>query len=272
MGRYRVGCTGWGYDDWQGGFYPPGSPASEYLARYARVFDLVEVDSSFYRPPSVFLTRRWADQTPEGFLFSLKLPRDITHHDPGSSLESMVRSFLEAVHPLRDSGKLGPLVAQYPPSFRRDRPGSAERFDRLLALVPSEYRLAVELRHGSWWTEATLAALRARGAALVWSVVPGARAPFEATADFLYVRFVGDRALTRFDGIQRDGREEMLAMHAHLLQEGRSAREAFLLLNNHFMGFGPGTARLMQEMLGLPRADLGRAQREADQRTLAEFP
>ena len=236
------------------------------------MFDLVEVDSSFYQPPSLFLARRWTEQTPAGFLFALKVPRAITHDDPGPTIPIKVASFLSALKPIREAAKLGPVVAQYPPSFRRDRPGNLEKLTALLDSVPKEQPLAVELRHGSWWVPDTLDRLRARSAALVWSVVPGSRAPFELTSEFLYVRFVGDRALTRFNEIQRDGQEEMVAMHRHLLDQGRSAREVFLLLNNHFMGFGPGTARLMQELLGLPPADLSRAGRDEEQRTLREFP
>ncbi len=269
MGRYRVGCTGWGYDDWVGGFYPPGTPAGEYLARYARVFDLTEVDSSFYRAPGRSLCARWARTTPEGFLFALKVPREVTHAVGAPFAAGALAAFLEGLAPLREAGKLGPLVAQFPPSFRQDRHGG--RLAELLDAVPPEFALAVELRHASWWTPGTLSALEARGAALVWSVYPQVHPPYRLTAPFLYARCVGDRALTRFDAIQRDQGPAMEELRAHFEDEGRSARDVFVLLNNHFMGFGPGTAQRMQEVLGVPKADLARALRLRGQPGLEGF-
>jgi uncharacterized protein YecE (DUF72 family) len=265
MPRCWVGCSGWSYDDWRGPFYSADTAPGEYLSRYARVFDVAEVDSSFYRPPTPFLVRRWADQTPDGFRFTLKLPRDVTHRPTGDSPE-VLRRFLESLRPLADAGKLGPLVAQFPPSFHRE-PGR-ERLAQLLEAIPPSFQLAVELRHRSWWTEETIDQLTARGAALVWSVYPGVTIPPAVTGDFLYARFVGDRALDRFDRIQRDRRAEMEAMARRFREEGRSALEIYALVNNHFMGFGPGTAQILREVLGLPPVDLTAAQRAPGQAVL----
>ena len=267
--RYRVGCTGWGYDDWVGPFYPPGAQPAEYLGRYARVFDTVEVDSSFYRAPSAFLARRWASQTPDGFLFSVKVPQDVTHKAREPFNAGALATFLSGIEPLRTAQRLGPLVAQFPPSFRE--PSGSARLGEILDAIPRSYALAVELRHASWWGRETLARLEERHAALVWSVYPGVHPPHRTTAEFVYARFVGDRALTKFDRIQRDGRPLMEEMKRHFDDEGRSARDIFVLLNNHYMGFGPGTAQVMQEVLGVPKADLTAAGRAAGQQELERF-
>ena len=269
VSRYRVGCTGWGYDDWTGPFYPAGTPAAEYLARYARVFDLTEVDSSFYRAPSPFLARRWAAQTPPEFRFAMKVPQEVTHRAAEPFNSQGLRTFLQGIEPVRSAGKLGPLVAQFPPSFKRA--AGAARLTEIVEAIPREYRLAVELRHASWWEDETVRLLEGRGAALIWSVYPGVHPPYRATADFLYARFVGDRALTTFDRIQRDATPAMEEMKRRFEDEGRSARDVFVLLNNHFMGFGPGTAQRMQEVLGVPKADLTAAQRGPGQPTLSRF-
>ena len=269
MPRLRVGCTGWGYEDWVGPFYPPGTPAAEFLTRYARVFDLVEVDSSFYRTPSLFLTRRWAAQTPPGFLFSVKMPQTVTHKAQEPFAAEALQEFLRALEPIRSAEKLGPIVAQFPPSFRKGR-GFARLRD-ILDAVPASYRLAVELRHSSWWEAETLSMLRTRQASLIWSIYPGVQPPYEATSDFLYARCVGDRALTQFDRLQRDERPEMEQLKRHFEDLGLSSRDVFVLLNNHFMGFGPGTAQVMQEVLGVPRADLSRAARDPAVRDLSAF-
>jgi uncharacterized protein YecE (DUF72 family) len=265
VSRYWLGCSGWAYDDWVGPFYPSGTPPGEFLARYARVFRTVEVDSSFYRAPSPFLVRRWADQTPDGFRFALKVPRDVTHEITPTS-EAVLDGFLRSLEPLRRSGKLGPVVLQFPPSFRRDR--GAARLERLLELIPPPFALAVELRHRSWWVEATRTALSGRGAALVWSVVPETEPPAWVTGSFLYARFIGDRALTRFDRIQRDGRPAMEAMKARFDAEGRDTVAIYGYSNNHFMGFGPGTAAELARVLDEPAPDLSAAARSAGQQTL----
>jgi uncharacterized protein YecE (DUF72 family) len=267
--RYRVGCTGWSYEDWKGPFYPEAAPPGEYLERYARVFSLTEVDSSFYRPPTPFLIRRWASVTPDHFEFSLKLPRIFTHDPVSAGWSEELQRFLGSLEPLRTSGKLGPLVGQFPPSFRR--PTGEARLKRILDEIPRDYRLAIELRHDSWWTPETQALLAARPASLVWSVYPGVEPRYWVTADFLYSRFVGDRALTKFDHIQRDLRTEMERMKKHYETEGLSAQQIFALVNNHFMGYGPGTARILQEVLGAPLADLTLASRRPGVPPLTKF-
>jgi len=270
VGRYWIGCSGWAYADWVGPFYPPGTPPGDYLSRYARVFRTVEVDSSFYRPPGAFLVRRWDERTPEGFRFALKVPRDVTHVEETAATMELLQAFLASLEPLRSHGKLGPIILQFPASFRASR--GHDRLERLLAGVPRDYALAVELRHSSWWTPSTRTLLEDRHAALVWSVVPDARPPSWATGDFLYVRFIGDRALTRFDRIQRDGRPEIVAMRTLLESEGRPLDTVFAFSNNHFMGFGPATAALVAEMLGEPVPDLSAAGREPGQTRLGPGP
>ena len=266
VGRYWIGCSGWAYDDWVGPFYPAGTPPGEFLSCYARVFRTVEVDSSFYRPPGPFLVRRWAERTPDGFRFALKVPRDVTHEATPPAVHDVLDPFLSSLEPLRSRGKLGPVVLQFPPSFRAGT--GSTRLGRLLDAVPREYALAVELRHRSWWIEETRAALAARGAALVWSVVPETRPPPWVTGDFLYARFIGDRALTHFDRIQRDRRPEIEGMKALFEHEGRPVDSVFAFANNHFMGFGPGTAAVIADVLGEPALDLGAAGRLPGQRSL----
>ncbi|HTZ61206.1 MAG TPA: DUF72 domain-containing protein [Thermoplasmata archaeon] len=263
-----LGCSGWAYDDWVGPFYPTGTPAGEFLERYARVFRTVEVDSSFYRAPTPFLVRRWADRTPAGFRFALKVPRDVTHEPDEAAGAEVLRRFLASLAPLRDAGKLGPLVLQFPASFRA--PAGAPKLERWLGDVPVEYSLAVELRHDSWWVPSTRSALEARRAALVWSIVPGTEPPPWVTTDFVYARFVGDRALTRFDRIQRDRRADVERMRERFRNEARSVGAIYGYSNNHFMGFGPATVAVISESLGAPRPDLSAAARSPGQRTLGE--
>ncbi|HTW76628.1 MAG TPA: DUF72 domain-containing protein [Thermoplasmata archaeon] len=267
MGRYWLGCSGWAYDDWVGPFYPPGTPPGEFLERYARVFRTVEVDSSFYRAPGPFLVRRWVERTPADFRFALKVPRDVTHEEDERKGDEVLAGFLGSLSPLRAAGKLAAVVLQFPASFRA--PAGAGRLEHLLTSVPVEIPLAVELRHSSWWVPGTRRMLDERRAALVWSVVPGTEPPAWIPGPFVYARFVGDRALTKFDRLQRDRGDDLTRMRARFEDEARSADPVYAYANNHFMGYGPGTVAAIATALGEPAPDLGAAQRGAGQRTLA---
>ncbi|HLQ42010.1 MAG TPA: DUF72 domain-containing protein, partial [Thermoplasmata archaeon] len=114
--KLRVGCSGWGYDDWLGGFYPLDTPKSEYLKLYSSVFDCVEVDSSFYRNPGPAMTKGWYKSTPPGFLFAMKMPKRITHEKKLKGVAENLGWFYASAKELRE--KCGPLVAQLPPSIK----------------------------------------------------------------------------------------------------------------------------------------------------------
>jgi uncharacterized protein YecE (DUF72 family) len=175
--------------------------------------------------------------------------------------------FLASLAPMREDGKLGAVVLQFPASFRARE---SARLVTLLGAVPREIPLAVELRHGSWWTNETRALLSDRGAVLVWSVLPDIRPPPWVTGDFLYARFIGDRALTTFDRVQRDGRGDMEAMRQLFDKEGRASITVFAYSNNHFMGFGPGTVEVLADVLGEPHPVLDAATRLPGQSRLED--
>lgn len=266
----RLGCTGWGYDDWRGGFYPKGTPPSEYLERYARVFSFAEVDSSYYRLPSPEQTGRWDKATPKGFVFSAKLPGVITHDQKLRVDSRVIDGVLDAFQPLRKAGKLGPLVMQTPPSLRFDVDADALR--AFLGLWPRDWPLAVELRNRSWWRAETYAMLRDAGAVLVWSDSQYGRTPPESTVDDLaYVRVVGDREIEVFDRIQRDRTDDLRYWTFQLERQAKKAKIRYFVVNNHLMGFAPGTAAIASSMLGLETPDLGAAAREPGQRSLGGF-
>jgi uncharacterized protein YecE (DUF72 family) len=266
MSRYWIGCSTWTYADWVGPFYPAGTASRDFLELYARVFRTVEVDSTSYRVPAASAVRGWATRTPGPFRFALKVPRDVTHGKDDVKEAAVLASFLSSLDALREVQKLGPVVLQFPPSFRA--PSDAPKLERLLTEIPVEFHVAVELRHGSWWTPATRHLLEERDAALVWSVIPGTEPPAWVTGDFVYARFVGDRSLTRFDRIQRDRRSDIEKMRSRFEDEARSSRTVYAYATNHFTGFGPGTAVAIAEALGLPAPDLAAAGRAPGQQVL----
>ncbi len=146
--KLRVGCSGWGYDDWLGGFYPPDTPKSDYLKFYSSVFDCVEVDSSFYRNPGPAMTKGWYKSTPPAFLFAMKMPKRITHEKKLKGVAENLGWFYASAKELRE--KCGPLVAQLPPSIKFDSHWIVMQ-EFLRALEVDKYPHAIEFRHKSWF-------------------------------------------------------------------------------------------------------------------------
>lgn len=155
-----VGTSGWQYASWRGRFYPPGVPQRSWLAHYADRFACVEVNNTFYNLPSADTFRRWGEATPADFRFVLKLSRYLTHIRRLRDPEESVRLFLERAEPL--AAKTGALLLQLPPTMRSD----VTRLDAALAAFPRRWRIAVEFRHPSWYTEEVAACLREHDAAL----------------------------------------------------------------------------------------------------------
>lgn len=182
----RVGTSGWQYDHWRGVLYPPELPRGAWLARYAEVFDSVEVDATFYGLPRPESVAAWRRAVPRGFLFAPKLSRYATHMKRLKDPKATLARFREAVvGPLGPA--LGPILVQLPPHWRAD----PERLAAFLAAAPRRLRLAVEVRDPSWLCEPVYEVLRARSAALcLHDLIEGH--PRVVTAGFVYLRFHGD--------------------------------------------------------------------------------
>ena len=245
----RLGTQGWSYLDWQGVFYPPGSKQEDRLPFYAQVFDTVELDTTFYGAPKPTIARSWARHTPESFRFTAKVPRAITHeallHDAGGALAE----FALSLEPLGE--RLGPLLVQMPAEFQRD-PHTQRVLATFLAARPSHVRLAVEFRHDSWHAPETWDLLRGAGVAVAWTEWRELPRVTEITADFLYLRWLGDRRdIERYDRVQIDRTESFEAWQADLHSALGRVREVFGYFNNHWAGHSPSSANEMKRRLGL---------------------
>ncbi len=196
MGRVRIGTSGWVYRDWKGPFYPEALPAKRWLGFYASRFETTEINGSFYRLPSEAAVKGWADTAPEGFVFAWKASRYITHAKKLKDVGDSLALVFGRMDPL--GSHFGPVLFQLPPQLRRDD----ERLARFLDQLPPHRRCAVEFRDPSWYAPAVLDRLREHGAALCISDHAAAPSPWEATADFLYVRGHGPsgRYFGRYDG------------------------------------------------------------------------
>jgi uncharacterized protein YecE (DUF72 family) len=249
----RIGTQGWSYPDWIGSFFPPGSRQEHYLPFYASVFDTVELDTTFYHAPSASVVRSWARHTPEYFRFAAKLPQAITHAARLAAMAEKMQAFVRALEPLGE--RLGPLLVQMPAEFVRD-PGTVGVLDRFLAAAPAGVRIAVEFRHVSWQRPEIYDLLRARGASFAWTEWRELPRVTEVTADFLYLRWLGDRrAIERYDREQIDRTSEFEAWQRDLSRVMPEVKEIFGYFNNHWAGHSPASANEMKRRLGLAVVD-----------------
>jgi len=184
-GVVRIGTSGWHYPHWVGRFYPEHLRPGEMLAFYARTFDTVEINSSFYRLPTERAIAEWREAVPPHFLFAVKGSRFLTHMKKLKDPESSLGRFLPVVDGL--GPKLGPIVFQLPPRWHLD----VERLRRFLGALPRGRRFALELRDPTWHTEAVLELLRRHGVAFCAFDIAGVQSPTWVTADFVYVRLHG---------------------------------------------------------------------------------
>jgi uncharacterized protein YecE (DUF72 family) len=186
MKPVHIGCSGWNYQTWRGGeFYPKGLPASRWLEHYSRQFDTVEVNSTFYRLARPKAVARWLEQTPPGFVFALKASRYLTHIKRLANLDQGIQRYYGAIEPLVGTPKLGPIVWQLPPNFKRDE----ERLEGALSALP-EGRHCFEFRHESWFTDDVFTRLRDKDVALcLCDEGEGEKAvPWVPTASYGYLR------------------------------------------------------------------------------------
>ncbi len=242
--RVRIGTSGWDYDDWVGPFY---DYEKGMLSIYTRIFNTVEVNSSFYTLLNERFFEGLARASPPGFLFSVKMYRGVTHKKglnpklAGGELNA----FFKSIEPLRKHGKLGAVLVQLPPWRREEVPW----FEDFLAELPKGVRVAVEFRDPSWLASDVLGMLRRYEAALVAVDEPLLPPVVELTADFLYVRWHGrgERPWYYYHYSPSE-----LAPWAEKLKNLASEVELILgYFNNHFRGFAPHNALQMLMLLGI---------------------
>ncbi|HUK79592.1 MAG TPA: DUF72 domain-containing protein [Nitrososphaerales archaeon] len=249
--KLRVGCSGWSYKDWQGIFYPQGLAAKDYLGYYSKVFNCVEIDSSFYRIPNQFMVNQWRANTPQGFLFSPKLPKKITHENKLKNSESTLVYFYSVLSKLKD--RLGPIAIQLPPSIKVST--HLDVMKEFVSLLSPEFKHAIEFRHKSWFVPEVYALLKRNNIAMVWSLNQYVETPAEVTSDFIYLRMVGDREITEFTGIQKDRSSDMERWATAVKENSSKFESGYVFFNNHFAGFSPESANEFRRLLGLMELD-----------------
>ncbi len=251
-GAIRLGTQGWNYSAWVGPFYPEGTRPADYLTVYARAFETVEVDSTFYAVPPEKTVRGWAARVPEHFTFALKLPREITHERRLVECGDLVAAFADRVRLL--GGKLGPVLIQLGPDFGPAQRGALERF---LPLLPQDLRFAIEFRRQGWLGPALQELLRSFRVALALADGPFVSREHmialaaHPTADFGYVRWMGpDRRIEDYSRVVVDRQTELGMWAVGLAALAARVTRVHGYFNNHFQGHSPASARAMQALLG----------------------
>jgi uncharacterized protein YecE (DUF72 family) len=281
VSNLRIGTSGWNYPagrgTWNGIFYPAAPkgrrgkgearPKFDELAYYAGHFDTVEVNTTFYGQPKAAVAQTWADRTPAGFEFSLKLYRKLTHADipgvPRLDLET-IDEYRRGVEPLARAGKIGALLAQFPPSFKQNAE-SQGYLDALLQRFRG-YPIAVELRHRSWSDDfsSTLSLLNAHDAALTQIDEPKFKVSIRQNqlpniSGFYYMRLHGRNAEQWWKHDKSEDRYNYLYSADELKPFSDTADAArrlvkkfYLYFNNHFASKAVVNAVMIKHQLGEP--------------------
>ncbi len=260
MNRLHIGTQGWNYDAWLGGFYPSGTRAADYLPKYVKAFDTVEIDSSFYAVPSAASIVKWRKSAPAGFRYALKVPQAVTHEARLVDCTEVMKQFCERVRGL--DAALGTLLIQCPPDLS---PRVMSALEKFLVGLPRDLRFAIEFRDRHWLLnengEVTLELLRTNGVALALTdsqwiprelIFELMQHPAVKDAAFAYVRWLGPRSLTDYSRVQLN-RDDELAAWAEALT---TLRQAVPLIdgyfNNHFQGHSPASANHLKRLLAMP--------------------
>lgn len=256
-----LGTSSWSSDDWRGTVYPVDAKSSEYLAYYAQRFTAVEIDMTFYRIPTPAMVNGWNQRTPAGFRFAAKIPQVITHEKVLQDCQDELQQFIEVMSLLGD--KLGPLLFQFP-YFSKRHFANAQAFlgrlEPVLDQLPEGFQFAVELRNRWWITGRMLDLLRAHHVALALTDHPWMPPIQElmrqhelVTADFAYIRWLGDRqameAITqKWDRLVVDRTQDTRTWVTVVRQFLARDLTVYGFYNNHYAGHSPGSIALFSEI------------------------
>jgi uncharacterized protein YecE (DUF72 family) len=213
------------------------------LQEYTRVFSTAEINASFYRVPDAGTVQGWVRYTPARFELAAKVPETVTHRRKLVGAGAELEEFLDRMQPLKDAGKLGPLLLQLPPSLPFVR---AEVKD-FVASLPKGYRFALEPREETWMAPAAAAVLRDANVCLVAVDEPLLPPEVHLTADFLYVRWHGHGEKPWYN--YEYARKELEPWIARLEKARGEVPVVYGYFNNHYHGFGPKNALELIEML-----------------------
>lgn len=243
MGVY-IGSMGWSYKQW--GLFSGVKPGN-YLSEYAKHFNSVEVNNTFYRIPKTSYVENWVSRVPDVFRFAVKFPRGISHSAGLKADQGMLEAFLSRMPLFGD--KLGPLLIQLPPTFKSHQSKGLEEF---LGRLPLVNRYAVEFRHESWFNEDTYSILRENDVAFVNVEHPSLPSIDVQTADFTYIRLEGDRKTVNGESgdAELDRADDNTKWAEKISGLAENGRDVYCYLSKHYSGYPPGDIFQIRAALG----------------------
>jgi uncharacterized protein YecE (DUF72 family) len=235
----RIGTSGWYYEHWRELFYPADLPKSKWFEYYARYFNTVEINNTFYHLPKEQSIQRWHKIAPKGFLYAVKANRYITHIQKLKDTSESRQLFFERINILK--GKLGPVLFQLPPSLHID----LERLETFIKLLPKRKTAVFEFRHKSWYCDDTFKLLKKFRAGFCIHDMPGKESPRVVTADIIYVRFHGTTG--RYSGSY--SKSQLQDWVKWLKEKAKSTRSIYIYFNNDAHGYAIKNAIQLKEMI-----------------------
>jgi uncharacterized protein YecE (DUF72 family) len=270
-----VGTSSWSSTDWCGSFYPVGTEPGDMIRVYATRLPTVEIDSTWYRMPSRRMVETWKERTPEGFVFSAKVPKVISHDKYLEDCEAELNEFVSTMSILEE--KLGPLILQFPYVAKgkdaQEYATGADFISRLkgfVRLLPKEFKWGIEIRNARWVQPPLLDILRSRDISLVfidyYTMDPLPKLSHRSevfTSNFVYIRFLGNRkemetavAQARergerecdWESLLKDRTGQMKAWITPIRQLAAKGIPIYVYFNNHYAGYAPGSVELFEKL------------------------
>ncbi|MEA1965605.1 MAG: DUF72 domain-containing protein [Candidatus Aerophobetes bacterium] len=240
MPQVIIGTSGWWYEHWEERFYPKGMEKKEWFSYYAKSFDTVEINSSFYRLPFENVVKGWAKKAPKNFKFTLKMWRRITHYKRLKDVENDLEIFFARISPLYKN--IGAILYQLPPSLKKDN----SLLENFLKLLPEELDQAIEFRNKSWLTPETLSLLEKENIAYCIISMPKFPESIHLTSNISYIRFHGKETL-----YGSSYSEEELKKWAEKIRVffNQGVERAYVYFNNDYNAYAVFNALKLKELI-----------------------
>lgn len=236
--QYLIGTSGWNYRHWKGNFYPEDIKKKDWFSYFAKTFDTVEVNYSFYNWPKKEVLERWKDNSPNGFKYTMKAPRLITHLKKLKGVEKLVRDFYDLTSAL--GNKCGCHLFQLPPSFVYNE-NNVDKLKKFLDSLDGRKDNAIEFRHSSWWCDEIYRLLKKYNVGFV--MVDGLGMPNDTviTGDIAYLRLHGENYGGNYS-------KKVLKEYADTLKK-KKCKKVYVYFNNDDQGYAPKNALELRSLL-----------------------
>ncbi len=236
--KYFIGCSGYFYWGWKGKFYPEDLKPNQWFNYYSKIFNTVEINSTFYHFPRPSTIKKWYKDSPENFIFSVKVNKTITHLKKFNGTEDLVNRFYSVVSEnLKE--KTGTFLFQLPPSYKY----SKNNLEKIVNQLNLEFKNVVEFRHKSWWNEDVYDILAENNISFCSISSPKLPEDLIKTSDFGYVRFHGKERWYDYDYSDKE-----LKDWAERIKKA-NFKECFIYFNNDYNAYAPKNALTLKNLL-----------------------